>query len=140
MTARYEIELETYSKQLKIEALTMLSMAKKDIIPSVSAYIKTLTDAVLSKKALSADIPSDAEQEIIVSLSEKLSKFAKKTAELQSTVDSASGEDSLQLALYYRNTVFEAMTELRAIGDSMEEETAKTYWPYPSYSEMLFGV
>ena len=140
MTARYEIELETYSKQLKIEALTMLQMAKKDIIPSVSAYIKTLTDAVLAKKALSVDIPSDAEQEIIVSLSEKLSKFAKEASALQSAVDSAAGESSLELALYYRNTVFEEMQELRRVGDSMEEETAKTYCPYPSYSDMLFGV
>ncbi|MBQ9599941.1 MAG: glutamine synthetase III [Clostridia bacterium] len=140
MTARYEIELETYSKQLKIEALTMLQMAKKDIIPSVSAYIKTLTDAVLAKKALSVNIPSDAEEKIIVSLSEKLSAFAKKTAKLQTAVDSAAGESSLELALYYRNTVFEEMQELRRVGDSMEEETAKTYWPYPSYSDMLFGV
>lgn len=140
--ARYEIELESYSKQINIEALTMIDMAKKKIIPAVSAYVKELTDTALAKKALSDLIPISVEEELIMSLSNKLVCFSKKTAELEESVIKASeyNTDNLVYATYYRETVFAIMQELRAVGDSMETETAEKYWPYPSYGEMLFGV
>ncbi len=140
--ARYEIELEGYSKQINIEALTMIEMAKKDIIPSVTAFVRELTDTALSKKALSDAIPTTVEEELITSLSNKLVCFSKKTAELENAVIKADefNGDNLAQATYFRETVFAVMQELRAIGDSMETETASEYWPYPSYGEMLFGV
>lgn len=140
--ARYEIELENYAKQINIEALTMIEMAKKDIIPAVSSYIRELTDTALAKKALSDAIPTTVEEELVTSLSNKLVCFSKKTAELDEAVIKASdySNDNLAYATYYRETVFAIMQELRAVGDSMETETSSEYWPYPSYGELLFSV
>lgn len=140
--ARYEIELESYSKQINIEALTMIDMAKKNILPAVTSYVRDLTDTALAKKALSDAIPTSVEEDLITSLSNKLVCFSKKTAELEEAVIKASdySDDNLKYAKYYRETVFALMQELRAIGDAMETETASEYWPYPSYGELLFGV
>lgn len=140
--ARYEIELESYSKQINIEALTMIDMAKKNILPAVTSYVRDLTDTALAKKALSDAIPTSVEEDLIISLSNKLVCFSKKTAELEEAVIKASdySDDNLKYAKYYRETVFALMQELRAVGDAMETETASEYWPYPSYGELLFGV
>lgn len=140
--ARYEIELESYSKQINIEALTMIDMAKKNILPAVTSYVRDLTDTALAKKALSDAIPTSVEEDLITSLSNKLVCFSKKTAELEEAVIKASdySDDNLKYAKYYRETVFALMQELRAVGDAMETETALEYWPYPSYGELLFGV
>ena len=140
--ARYEIELESYSKQINIEALTMIDMAKKHILPSVMSYVRELADTALAKKTLSSTIPTTVEEELVTSLSNKLVCFSKKTAELEEAVIKASeyNGDNLAYAKYYRNTVFAIMQELRAVGDSMETETSAEYWPYPTYGEMLFGV
>ena len=141
MHARYEIELEHYSKLLHIEALTMVDMAKKNITPAVISFVKELADAAAVKKSVSSKVSTYAEEQLIDSLSDKLEEFVKKTDELDKAVK-ASGDytDNLELAKYYRNTVFELMQELRTLGDSMETETSAEYWPYPSYGEILFGV
>ena len=142
LRARYEIELENYSKQINIEALTMIEMAKKDITPAVTSFVRELTETALAKKSLSEAIPTSVEEDIITSLSNKLVCFTKKTAELEEAVIKASdySDDNLAYATYYRETVFALMQELRAVGDSMETETSSEYWPYPSYGEMLFNV
>ncbi len=139
--ARYEIELENYSKEINIEALTMIDMARKNILPAVTSYVRELTDTALAKKALSDAIPTSVEEELITSLSNKLVCFSKMTTELEDAVLKANDiGDGLASAKYFRETVFAIMQELRAIGDSMETETSSEYWPYPSYGEMLFGV
>ena len=140
--ARCEIELETYCKQINIEALTMIDMAKKNITPAVTAFVKEITDAALAKKALSAAIPTDVEEELIMSLSNKLVCFVRKTAELEDAVMNAAGFDGdpLARATFFRENVFAKMQEIRAVGDSMETETASEFWPYPSYTELLFSV
>ena len=140
--ARYEIELETYCKQINIEALTMIDMAKKKITPAVTAFVRELTDAALAKKALSAAIPTSVEEDLIMSLSNKLVCFVKKTSELEDAVMNAgdASSDPLERARYFRENIFAKMQELRAVGDSMETETAADFWPYPSYTELLFGV
>ena len=140
--ARYEIELEHYAKQLNIEALTMLEMAKKNITPAVISFVRELAETVSLKKSVSASISTAAEESLLESLSEQLEAFAGKTAELESAVaeaDKNSG-DVLAAATYFREKVFTKMEELRAVGDSMETETSAKIWPYPSYGEMLFGV
>ena len=140
--ARYEIELETYCKQINIEALTMIDMAKKKITPAVTAFVRELTDAALAKKALSAAIPTSVEEDLIMSLSNKLVCFVNKTSELEDAVMNAgdASSDPLERARYFRENIFAKMQELRAVGDSMETETAADFWPYPSYTELLFGV
>ncbi len=139
--ARYEIYLETYSKQLNIEALTMIDIARKNITPAVSAFVRELIDAALAKKALSASISSAVEENLAAELSEKLEKFVALTDELQDAViEAASVEENLEKAFAYRNSVFAKMEELRKVGDSMEEKTSAEYWPLPSYTDLLFGV
>nr|WP_316611817.1 glutamine synthetase III [uncultured Ruminococcus sp.] len=140
--ARYEIELEHYAKQLNIEALTMLEMAKKNITPAVISFVRELAETVSLKKSVSASISTAAEENLLESLSEQLEAFVNKTSELESAVAEADkyGGDVLACATYFREKVFAKMEELRAVGDSMETETSANYWPYPSYGEMLFGV
>ena len=141
MHARYEIELEQYSKLLNIEALTMLEMAKKSIAPAVMEFAKELAEGISMKKCVSSSISAYAEESLLESLSSQLEAFVKKTSELEAAVSNAAEySDNLSQAKYYRNTVFALMNELREIGDSMEKQTSKQYWPYPSYGEMLFGV
>ena len=141
MRARYEIDLDKYSKQLNIEALTMIDMANKDIMPAVTAYVNDLTNTALAKKALSESISVNVELNLINSLAEKQEKFAVLTAELEEATNAAAAiEDNLEKAFAYRNNVFEKMNALRDIADSMEAQTAAEYWPYPSYTDLLFGV
>lgn len=141
MLSRYEIQQQEYGKVINIEALTMLDMARKDIFPAVSDYIHKLVNACNAKKALSAAIPYDAEIRVIEHLSKLLVCFQQKIDVLEAKVNEAKGiENVAQQAMFYRNGVFEAMNELRAIGDEMEILTASDYWPYPTYGELLFGV
>ncbi len=140
--ARYEIELETYCKQINIEALTMIDMAKKKIAPAVSQFVGSITQIALNKKALSDAIPTSYEEGLVTRLSNKLVCFVNTADELEDAVLGAAEHksDILDRAKYFRNEVFAKMQELRAIGDSMETETSSEYWPYPSYSELLFSV
>ena len=140
--ARYEIELEHYSKQLNIEALSMLEMAKRDITPAVISFINELAQTVSFKKQASPFMSCYAEEGLLKSLSEELEAFVKKTDELEAAVKNAAdySGDNLEHAKYFRNTVFALMEELRAVGDEMETEMPSKYWPYPSYGEILFGV
>ncbi len=140
--ARYEIELEQYAKEIRIEALTMVEMAEKNILPSVISFVKELADTAIAKKTLSATYSVYTETTLIETLSSECEAFAKKTEELKRAVENAVNyrSDSLTLAKYYRNTVFALMNELRETGDSMEKKTSAKYWPYPSYGEILFGV
>ena len=139
--ARKEITLEEYAKEINIEALTMLEMAKQDILPAVSAYVKELTDTALAKKSLSADIPTSVEEELITTLSNNLVSFSSNIKKLEEAVVNGSGiEDAQEKATYYHDTVFAAMNELRAVSDAMETITSSEYWPYPTYDQLLFGV
>ena len=141
LRARYEIDLETYSKQINIEALTMLDMARKNIAPAVSAFTTSLADSILSKKAVSDAVPTKAEEELLISLSSKLESFCKLIAQLQEEVVKASSvTDNAQEADYYNKYVITKMNELREVGDQMEAETSAEYWPYPSYADLLFSV
>ena len=141
LRARYEIDLETYCKQLNIEALTMVDMARKNITPAVSAFVRELTDTALAKKALSDSIPVNVELDLINSLTEQLEKFVSLTDELENETHAAAAiEDNQEKAFAYRNRVFAKMEALRAVGDEMETHTSADFWPYPSYTDLLFGV
>ena len=141
LNSRCEILLENYAKIINIEAETMLDMAKRDILPAVSGYIRELTDTALAKKALSDSLPCDAETELVDKLSKLLSCFAKKIAALEETLIKAKDVDGVQeIADFYQQNVFAAMQELRAVGDEMETSVSSEYWPYPTYGEMLFSV
>ena len=139
--ARYEIELEHYTKQIRIEALTMVDMAEKNITPAVISFVNELTDAALAKKTLSSSVSVYVETSLVEELSEKLEAFVKKTNELKNAVSGlASVDGALEKASYCREKIFALMGELRELGDAMEQKTSAKEWPYPSYGELLFGV
>ncbi|MDD5795711.1 MAG: glutamine synthetase III [Oscillospiraceae bacterium] len=140
--ARCEIQLENYSKVINIEALTMLDMAKQDILPAVSAYVRELTETALAKKSLSSSITTKVEEDLVKDLSQKLQCFSNQIEELENALIGAADYegDAQKCAEYYCNEVFAKMNELRAIGDDMETETASDFWPYPTYGDLLFSV
>ena len=139
--SRYEIKLDGYCKVLHIEALTMLDMVWKDILPAVSAYSKKLADTALAKKSLSDSIDCSFETELAAKISTLTTEAVKKTQALEYAVmDVKNYEDTLELARFYKDTVFAAMNELRIVVDELETHTAAEYWPYPSYGDILFSV
>ncbi len=139
--ARYEIKLENYCKVLHIEALTMLDMVWKDILPAVSAYSKSLTDTALAKKALSAEIDCGFETDLAAKISALTASAVEKTKALEEAVmEGKNIGDSLEFARYYRDVVFAAMNELRIVVDELETHTSSKFWPYPSYGDLLFSV
>lgn len=141
INARYEIKLDNYCKVLHIEALTMLDMVWKDILPAVSAYSKKLASTALTKKALSADIDCSFETELSAKISTLTASAVEKAKALELAVmDSKNITDSLELAKYYKDSVFAAMNELRIVVDELETNTAARFWPYPSYGDILFSV
>ena len=139
--ARYEIKLEGYCKVLHIESLTMLDMVWKDILPAVSAYSGSLADAALAKKALSDGIDCSFETELAERIGRLTAETVKKTRTLENAVmESKNITDTLELARYYRDSIFAAMNELRIVVDELETLTSSEFWPYPSYGDILFRV
>ena len=140
--ARYEILLENYSKVIAIEAQTMINMAKKDIFPAVSKFTGELAQTIVSKKAVSSAIPTDAEEKLLTRMSELLNKFAVLTSELEEKLALAKNykDNPLTLAEYYRDYVLTVMGKLRVVGDNMETDMSTEHWPYPSYGDMLYSV
>ncbi len=139
--SRYEINLETYCKTLNIEALTMIDMVKKDIIPAVSAYANELTVAANNKKQLSADINVDTELTLVTKISALSASMYKKLQNLEEAVVKVKDiVDNAELSVYYKDVVIPAMQELRIVVDELEVIVGAKYWPYPTYAEMLFYV
>ncbi|MFA0814899.1 MAG: glutamine synthetase III [Anaerofustis sp.] len=137
--SRYEILLENYCKTINIEALTMVEMIQKEIIPGTVKYISALTDLAVSKAKLSESMTSVMEKDLIIKLSALCDNLYKKVNQLQTSImDTKDYDDSLELAKYYRNTIFADMNEVRAIADEIEPLVAKEYWPFPTYGEMLY--
>ena len=140
--SRYEIVMENYCKVINIEALTMLDMAKKDIMPAVSAYSKVLADTVIAKKAVVATADCCTyELETLKTVSRAATNLFNKTADLDKVLlDSKEYSDATELAIFYKDNVIPAMSELRISADELETITAKGFWPFPSYGDLLFSV
>ena len=142
MQSRQDIILETYAKTINIEALTASDMVKRVILPAVSSYVAELASGVATKKAISDDIPCEAELDIIKRLSGLQDCAYKKLAALDNAIIGVKevGEDPIEVATYYKDSVITAMTELRAVVDEMETLVSSDYWPYPSYGDLMFRV
>jgi len=139
--ARYEIKLETYCKVLRIEASTMLDMVRRDILPAASAYSKTLVDTALAKKALSRSIDYSFEAEEALTLGALTAETVGKARVLEDVLSQAQAvSGSLEQARYYKDAVLAAMGALRTVVDALETHTAASFWPYPSYGELLYSV
>ena len=137
--ARYEIAQEHYTKIVNIEALTALDMAKKDILPTLSSYSKSLADTVKAKKDLGID--ASYELDILTKVSEGLKKAYEETLDLEKTLDKKDSITKIEdLALFYKDEVLPKMASLRDVVDSLEVIVDEKVWPYPSYGKLLFGV
>ena len=141
LEARHEVLLENYVKIVNIEALTMLDMAHKDILPAMSAYSKELADAALEKKKLSEDIDTTYETETVKALGNLLGNTYSNVRKLESDLYTAKSiTSSVELADYYKDFILADMSALRASADEMETMASSEKWPYPSYGDLLFGV
>ncbi|MFZ5945461.1 MAG: glutamine synthetase III [Bacillota bacterium] len=139
--SRYEILLEQYIKTINIEALTMLDMAKKQILPAVIKYTTVLAQSINEIKAASVDVVPDVQIDMLKEISTVLTSFKVNIAKLESALASAnSKEDIYEHALAFRNEVFTVMGELRTAGDKLEGLVDGSMWPFPTYAEMLFNL
>ncbi|MBR4555500.1 MAG: glutamine synthetase III [Ruminococcus sp.] len=139
LRSRVEIMLDEYCKTLNIEALTMIDMAKKDILPAVSTYIRELSQTAQLAEGLGADITF--EREMVRRLSTLASQTYRKLGDLENElVKCHEIKDIKAQANYYHDSVFAAMGELRAYADEIETLVGEKYWPYPTYGQLLFYV
>ena len=139
--SRYEILLENYSKTVNIEALTMVDMAKKEILPAVEKYTKSLADTLAAKKAAVAGLPCKYETAAVTKLSELSDSIADATDDLEAEIEKFQAiEDVTEAANDIRDVILGKMDSLRAVCDEAETITAKEFWPFPTYSDILFYV
>ena len=139
--SRYEICLENYCKTVNIEGLTMVDMARKEILPAVEAYLGDLSGTVAAKTAAVPGLACKYEKELI----SKLSKLADEIGDAVSSLDTTlirlkAVPDITDAAYVIRDVVLQKMAELRVVCDEAESITADKYWPFPTYGDLLFGV
>ena len=139
--SRYEITLENYCKTIIIEANTMVDMAKTQIAPAVSAYASELAGTSAAKKALDSALACGYETELVRKLSALTDRIYDGAVAVENSLLSlAAAEDIGEEAALIRDQVLAGMGELRVVCDEAETLTAKRYWPYPSYGDLLFSV
>ncbi|MDE7082389.1 MAG: glutamine synthetase III [Clostridia bacterium] len=138
--ARADIRLENYTKIINIEALTMVEMAKRDIIPAVSDFIAELCQNVAAKQAVCDKIPFETEKNIIARLSELNDKTSAAVAKLESDLKAVDKSKVIEASQAMAHTVIPDMEEIRKTVDEMETLTSSDYWPYPTYFDLLYSV
>ena len=138
LRARYEVMCDNYSKIINIEALTLIDMVRKFIIPAVSAYSDDLANAALSKKELGVNY--NAEKKMLDRIA-GLAEILDEKVELLEDAEVQSGEYSdAESAVFFHDSVIPKMNELRVVVDELETLTGREYWPFPSYGDLLFSV
>ena len=137
--SRYEILMEMYCKSIHIEALTMIDMMKKDVIPSIIRYENQLVDLVAGKKALK--VGCAMESDLLSKITELSESAYNKLAELEKIVAAKLDYDDIaELGTYYRESVFAAMEDLRLVVDEIEPLISKECWTLPTYADILYSV
>lgn len=141
INCRADIMLENYSKILHIEALTLIEMTKRDVIPAISEYVGSLCNTVNAKKAAFADLTCAAEETNIKELSQMGARLYKLVADLEKTVEEAQKTSGLfESAKIYHEKVLFIMNSIRRTADYAETLVARDYWPYPTYGDLLFKI
>lgn len=141
LKSRLEISLENYCKTIVIEANTMVSMARTEIAPAMEAYLTEIAKAAMTKKELDPTLPRTYETELIQKLSTLTVQIAARTDELeQAVLDLEQAESMEQEAYAIRDSILPKMCQLRLPCDEAETLTARKYWPFPTYGDLLFGV
>ena len=141
MHSRYEVELEHYSKIINIEALTMLEMARKQLLPAINSYMSELANTAASKLAVSENISVRSETKTLTKLSADADAMSDAVDTLQDAVDASKAlPTEAEKAVAFHDNVLPAMDALRAAADDAETICGEDYWPLPSYSKMLYYV
>ena len=141
MESRYEVEMEHYSKIINIEALTMLEMARKQLLPAVNAYMSEVANTAASKLAVSENLSVRSETKALTRLSADADAMSDAVDELQAAVDAAKAlSDESAKAVAFHDDVLPKMDALRTAADDAETICGEDYWPLPSYSKMLYYV
>lgn len=142
LESRYNIMLENYIKTINIEALTMIDIAMRQIIPATIEYLAKIAESINSIRSTGLKIATTAQTELLEEISTLLEEFKKKLDELETSLNEASNmEDDLYAkASYYRDVVFSKMSALRETGDKLEKIVDAKLWPLPTYADILFLV
>lgn len=141
INSRVDIILENYSKVLHIEALTLIEMMNREVVPAISEYTDKLCTGLINKRSLGLCSDDLADTEIIARLSAAGNEIYKLTGDLKMAVASAEKiPDMLERAKNYHDVVLRLMNDIRKYADSAEAVVSKSCWPYPSYGELLFSV
>ena len=141
LEARYEIYLENYCKTINIEALTMIDMVNKDILPAISEYIGVLSGGVLTVKGVCPAAPCTYEMSTVAKLSELSAAICEKILAFEKELERVNScENKLEVANMYKDIILPAMESIRSDVDAAESMVSTKYWPYPSYGDILFSV
>ena len=141
MHSRYEVEVEHYSKVINIEALTMLEMLRKQVMPAVAGYSSEVASAAAAKQAVSDKLSVRSETKLLEKLSAGADELSDAIDQLQEAVDQATAESDEPAKSYlYHDAVLPAMEKVRKASDILERICSEDYWPLPSYSRMLYYV
>ena len=145
--SRYGIQLDVYSKTINIEALTMIEMARRQILPAVNEYVAKLAKALSLKAGLDPTFKTGMEKDLIRKLSmledkayQQVNELEKLLAKAPQSDTSEAGDEILTCAVYYKDKIIPAMEKLRSFCDEMEENTEAKLWPFPTYGDLLFSV
>ncbi len=140
--SRFEINLEAYIKTINIEALTMLDMAKRQILPAVIGFTGNIASAITSIKATGLNIDISVQSELLEEVSSLLAQFKKNMVSLEKAVTDAADYkgDTFDHAVMYRDIVFVKMNELRSVADKLETIVDEEMWPFPTYGKLLFSI
>ena len=141
LRSRYEIQLENYCKTVRIEALAMVDISRKEILPAVESYVSSLASAVGAKKAIDDELPWGYEKKQLRKLASLVDAIDDRVDTLEEKLirlDTLS--DSTEEAAFIRDEILPGMGALRAAADEADTQTAAGYWPFPTYGDLLFGV
>ena len=139
--SRYEITLENYCKTVNIEGLTMIDMARKEILPAVESYVKDLSETLVAKTAVLPTVSANYERTLIEKLSVIVEEIDAAANSLESSlIEYKTITDVTKSAALISDVILQKMAELRIVADEAETLTAEKYWPFPTYDKLLFGV
>lgn len=139
--SRYEITLENYCKTVNIEGLTMIDMARKEILPAVESYVKDLSETLVAKTAVLPTVSTNYERTLIEKLSVIVEEIDAAANSLESSlIEYKTITDVTKSAALISDVILQKMAELRIVADEAETLTAEKYWPFPTYDKLLFGV
>ncbi|MBQ1508680.1 MAG: glutamine synthetase III, partial [Erysipelotrichaceae bacterium] len=140
LRSRYEIYLEKYHKTIRIEALTLVDMLQKDILPSVSRYVTALSENLLKREKLGLSTEGSYERKNLAAVLSLTDGIVSDLEMLKGELDKKESGDHLKISFHYRKKVIPLMESIREKADELERIVGREYWPIPTYKELLFGV